>query len=563
ASTPGLTWTVENKRDGGDANFHIDNIFNALAPGVVTIRATAHNGVFNEKDITIDPVLVTGISINSSVADTIGIDQTINLTHTVAPAHASDGTAVWSIVSGGSFASISGNQLTGNGLGTVRIRVSANGDGTNNITAEKDIEIVNLTPPAELTAVASGVANQLTLFWPIGAGATGYNLYYSQDNLSAFQGSEIAGVTGTTKVSIHSPAGANPVTFHNITLDSGTTYYFLITSTNAAVETIANAAQAVATPHSFVFGTASAQDNRVWMDRNLGAQRVAQSFSDAQSFGDWYQWGRPADGHQLRNSAYNAGLGTQGNISPGSANFARTFGGTKNDWLSGDNNGARRQAFWSRIDGSSVCPTGFRLPTKAELEAESSTYTNPRYTAAFNSSLKFPRNGNRHTNGNPQFNDRSFYWTSTPTGDEAERQTFRSELSNTFGHVSGNVRASGLGVRCIRDASAGNIPITFDISSPATLINGENLTLTAGNISPANSSLPISWAISNLGGTGATLSGNILTSGGSINNVGTVTITATAGNFVRTQEIGIQAPAATSIVIIALWLPCRALPQCG
>ncbi|MBE8189508.1 MAG: hypothetical protein HAW58_01245, partial [Candidatus Thioglobus sp.] len=40
ASTPGLTWTVENKRDGGDANFHIDNIFNALAPGVVTIRAT-------------------------------------------------------------------------------------------------------------------------------------------------------------------------------------------------------------------------------------------------------------------------------------------------------------------------------------------------------------------------------------------------------------------------------------------------------------------------------------------------------------------------------------------
>jgi serine/threonine protein kinase len=42
---------------------------------------------------------------------------------------------------------------------------------------------------------------------------------------------------------------------------------------------------------------------RVWMDRNLGASRAATSSTDAQAYGDLYQWGRAADGHQKRTSA--------------------------------------------------------------------------------------------------------------------------------------------------------------------------------------------------------------------------------------------------------------------
>ena len=41
---------------------------------------------------------------------------------------------------------------------------------------------------------------------------------------------------------------------------------------------------------------------RTWMDRNLGATRAATSSTDSQAFGDLYQWGRAADGHQRRNS---------------------------------------------------------------------------------------------------------------------------------------------------------------------------------------------------------------------------------------------------------------------
>jgi hypothetical protein len=41
---------------------------------------------------------------------------------------------------------------------------------------------------------------------------------------------------------------------------------------------------------------------RIWMDRNLGAMQVATSSTDADSYGDLYQWGRGADGHQIRTS---------------------------------------------------------------------------------------------------------------------------------------------------------------------------------------------------------------------------------------------------------------------
>jgi hypothetical protein len=47
---------------------------------------------------------------------------------------------------------------------------------------------------------------------------------------------------------------------------------------------------------------------QVWMDRNLGASQVATSSTDPASYGDLYQWGRPADGHQIRTSAITATL---------------------------------------------------------------------------------------------------------------------------------------------------------------------------------------------------------------------------------------------------------------
>jgi len=43
-------------------------------------------------------------------------------------------------------------------------------------------------------------------------------------------------------------------------------------------------------------------NHRTWLDRNLGASKVADSMDDNASYGDLYQWGRGADGHEERNS---------------------------------------------------------------------------------------------------------------------------------------------------------------------------------------------------------------------------------------------------------------------
>ena len=40
----------------------------------------------------------------------------------------------------------------------------------------------------------------------------------------------------------------------------------------------------------------------IWMNKNLGALRVATSSADAAAYGDLYQWGRTTDGHEKRNS---------------------------------------------------------------------------------------------------------------------------------------------------------------------------------------------------------------------------------------------------------------------
>ena len=41
-------------------------------------------------------------------------------------------------------------------------------------------------------------------------------------------------------------------------------------------------------------------DTRCWLDRNLGASRVANSYDDSQAYGYLFQWGRANDGHQIR-----------------------------------------------------------------------------------------------------------------------------------------------------------------------------------------------------------------------------------------------------------------------
>ena len=120
---------------------------------------------------------------------------------------------------------------------------------------------------------------------------------------------------------------------------------------------------------------------KTWMDRNMGATQVATSSTDMTSYGDLFQWGRAADGHQCRDSDTLNVLSASDQ--PGHAFFILT-GGAPNNWRSPEN-----ASLWQGVSGTNnPCPSGYRLPTDAELDNERMSWSSNAAAGAFGSPLK-------------------------------------------------------------------------------------------------------------------------------------------------------------------------------
>jgi len=181
---------------------------------------------------------------------------------------------------------------------------------------------------------------------------------------------------------------------------------------------------------------------KIWMDRNLGASQVATSSTDSLAYGDLYQWGRFADGHQCRTSTTTTTLSSTDQ--PGHDNFILAPS-SPYDWRSLQNTN-----LWQGVNGgNNPCPTGYRLPTEAELNAERQSWSSNNSAGAFASVLKLPVAGFREYFGGSLFAVGSYsdYWSSTVSG----TYSILLYLSSNSTHLDYEGRALGSSVRCIKD----------------------------------------------------------------------------------------------------------------
>jgi hypothetical protein len=213
---------------------------------------------------------------------------------------------------------------------------------------------------------------------------------------------------------------------------------------------------------------------RKWLDRNLGAANTPIAFDDWANYGDLFQWGRRADGHQLitrisfdefegtnvigTNIPNNPGW-VDSDTLPHSYFIVVGIGNSSSndpnrpwDWRKPQNDN-----LWQGVNGiNNPCPSGWRIPTKGEFEAERLVTS----AQCFNN-LKLTGTCSRRSDGFlGKFGHIAQYWTSSIA--EAEdglggqvsylfEMNLITPLIGTTIHSGSVARASANAVRCIKD----------------------------------------------------------------------------------------------------------------
>jgi streptogramin lyase len=331
--------------------------------------------------------------------------------------------------------------------------------GVNSTPISTTVNSVLATPA--ITIIGDGCMNKTTLSTT--SGLTSYTWY--KDNLAisgATSNTYIPTTAGDYKVEVSNGTCTNISSITSISICGLTSDGKMLPIENATTliskDGATNSGKGIDERGSIItkpiyYGTVTTGTGRIWLDRNLGASRVATSSTDTQAFGDYYQWGRPTDGHQSQYITNNNSTGftnTKSTTSvPPNGLWIQPNDGSE-DWLITANN-----TLWVGANPSNnPCPPRFRIPTLSEWQAEQALFTSNNSNGAFNYSLKLTMPGwlENFDNNGASFIAKSsggFYLTQTANSNGSV-QYFGINSVNVWNDTNLSKRR-GLSCRCIKN----------------------------------------------------------------------------------------------------------------
>jgi|GEM_PF-1849787 len=301
------------------------------------------------------------------------------------------------------------------------------------------LEVTTQAGPAQPTAgIHESTQTQIFWNWEPVIGASGYkyntvNQYYSAIEIDTATTYIQTGLTCNTAYTLYIWAYNACGNSNSLILTQNTSDCF--TGCGSPVTFIYNGGPVT-------YGSVTSANNRCWLDRNLGATRVATSNTDASAYGDLFQWGRLDDGHQERTSPTTTALSTSD--VPEHGNFI-TVQNNPFDWRSPQNNN-----LWQGEGGiNNPCPDGFRLPTLDEWDSERMSWSTTNAAGAFASPLKLPMAGRRNYFDGSVSDEGiiGLYWSSKVSNIFA----WDLDFAINYATIDGFYRSYGMSVRCIKD----------------------------------------------------------------------------------------------------------------
>ena len=199
--------------------------------------------------------------------------------------------------------------------------------------------------------------------------------------------------------------------------------------------------------------------------------------------------GRGADGHEKSDSNITSVQASI--IEVLSSDFIAT---NFSSWLdlSVDVDGSLREAQWMKIDGTSVCPINFRVPTQSELVLETTAESIANNTQAYDGFLKLPTAGFRSSSDSGLLRLQGvngYLWTSTSGSSNNFRsmQMYFTSANLGFGEER---QSRGIPVRCIQDEPAApNQAPTADAGTDVSIVFGESVTLSGSGSSDTDGTI--------------------------------------------------------------------------